>query len=151
MLGDAAEHNDLTADADDEAHSGVFRRVIEIVEGPLRKMNDIIYRVHGAAAQIAASSGQVSAGAQALSEGATEQAGAVEELSASLEQISQKTKQNAFLASQARELSLSARDDSIAGNEKMAKAMAEINQSSVNISSIIKVIEDIAFQTNIWL
>ncbi len=152
MLGAAAEHNDLTADADDEEHSGVFRRVIEIVEGLLRKMNDIIYRVNGAASQIAASSGQVSAGAQALSEGATEQAGAVEELSASLEQISEKTKQNALLASKAKELSLSARDDSISGNEKMKdmqKAMAEINQSSENISSIIKVIEDIAFQTNI--
>lgn len=152
VLGDAAEQNDLTADVDDDAHSGIFKRVIEIVEGLLRQMNDIIYRINGTSSQIAASSKQVAAGAQALSEGATEQAGAVEELSASLEQVSEKTKQNALIANKANELSLSARDDAVSGYEKMKgmqKAMAEINQSSESISKIIKVIEDIAFQTNI--
>ena len=49
-------------------------------------------------------------------------------------------------------MSLSVKKDAIAGNDQMKQmqmAMTDINEASSSISKIIKVIDDIAFQTNI--
>jgi methyl-accepting chemotaxis protein len=69
-----------------------------------------------------------------------------------MEEISAQTRQNAQNAGQANGLALSAKSDAEAGNgqmKDMLKAMDEINEESANIYKIIKVIDDIAFQTNI--
>jgi methyl-accepting chemotaxis protein len=88
----------------------------------------------------------------ALSQGATEQASSIEELTASIEEISAQTKLNAQNATQAKNLAETAKDNAVQGNSRMKemlKAMGEINDASGNISKIIKVIDEIAFQTNI--
>lgn len=115
-------------------------------------LNDVMSNINAASDQVAAGSKQVSDSSMALSQGATEQASSVEELSASLEEISSQTKQNAQSADQANNLAESAKGNAIQGNgqmKDMLKAMDEINESSNNISKIIKVIDEIAFQTNI--
>lgn len=87
-----------------------------------------------------------------LSKGAAEQASTIEELTASLEELSIQTRLNAENSNQANSLSEVAKENAEQGRiqmEDMLKAMEEINQSSNNISKIIKVIDDIAFQTNI--
>jgi methyl-accepting chemotaxis protein len=87
-----------------------------------------------------------------LSQGSTEQASSIEEITASMTQVSAQTKQNAANANQANQLALAAKENAVEGNgqmQGMVKAMAEINDSSSNISKIIKVIDEIAFQTNI--
>jgi len=61
-------------------------------------------------------------------------------------------KLNASNANQANELALAAKEGAIKGNEQMKgmlKAMEEINEGSGSIFKIIKVIDEIAFQTNI--
>jgi len=88
----------------------------------------------------------------ALSQGATEQASAIEELTASLEEVSSQTKLNAKNAGEANELAEIAKSNAEHGNrqmQEMLKAIEEINVASSNISKIIKVIDEIAFQTNI--
>ena len=73
-------------------------------------------------------------------------------LTASITQIAAQTNQNAANANQTNDLALTARDNAIKGNEEMKnmlEAMEAINESSNNISKIIKVIDEIAFQTNI--
>ena len=118
----------------------------------VQNLNKFMMNVRVSAEQVASGSRQVSASSQALSQGATEQASSVEELTSSIEQIASQTQQNAEHANEADELALASKQDAITGNDHMKgmlKAMEDINESSANISKIIKVIDDIAFQTNI--
>ena len=108
--------------------------------------------INVAASQVEIGAQQISDGGQALSQGTTEQASAIQELTASIEEVASETKQNAINANQANELAISVRSNAEVGNAQMVRmvsAMSEINDSSHNISKIIKVIDDIAFQTNI--
>ena len=114
--------------------------------------NEVLCTISAAAAQVAAGAKQVSATSQMLSQGSTEQASSIEEITASMAQVSDQTKKNAINSNQANELALAAKENALKGNsqmQEMIKAMAEINESSTSISKIIKVIDDIAFQTNI--
>jgi methyl-accepting chemotaxis protein len=115
-------------------------------------INDVMTNINAASEQVASGSKQVSDSSMALSQGATEQASSIEELTASIEEIASQTNNNAQNATQANNLAEHAKDDAIQGNERMGemlRAMEDINESSNNISKIIKVIDEIAFQTNI--
>lgn len=124
-----------------------------------KSMSDLVNKLHQLAETIISASDQVASGANmvsgssmALSQGATEQASSVEELSASITQIAAQTNLNAENAAKADTLAKEARTQAAIGNEQMREmlaAMEEINLSSRSIGKIIKVIDDIAFQTNI--
>ena len=114
--------------------------------------NEIMTQINTAAVQVAAGSKNISDSSISLSEGATEQASAVEELTSSIEEISAQTRQNAENANKANQLTSDAQVSAMQGNSQMhemLKAMNDINASSNSISKIIKVIDEIAFQTNI--
>ena len=108
--------------------------------------------INEAAGQVEAGAIQISDGGQALSQGTTEQASSIQELTASMEEVAGETKRNAKNANNANELAAEVKTNAEVGNVQMAQmvsAMVEINEASSNISKIIKVIDDIAFQTNI--
>lgn len=95
---------------------------------------------------------QVSNGSQNLADGASKQASALEETSASLEEIDSTTKNNADHANKANDLAKEtskAADKGLGDMEMMSEAMNDIQNSSNEVSQIIKTIDDIAFQTNI--
>jgi len=95
---------------------------------------------------------QVSSGAQTLAQGTTEQASAIEELSAEINEIYTTIVNNAEHAKSAGNKALEASKEVERGNvqmKEMLSAMDEISNSSREIGKIIKVIDDIAFQTNI--
>ena len=133
-------------------YKGDFAALKESLNDIVRSLGDTLSEINTAALQVAMGARQVSDGNQAVSQGATEQASAIEELTATITQIEAQTKNNAGNADKAKTLSAHVRDNAAEGNEQMQamkKAMEDINESSGSISKIIKVIDDIAFQTNI--
>ncbi|MDQ0192455.1 methyl-accepting chemotaxis protein [Paenibacillus wynnii] len=140
---------DVTIDTSSEDEVGILSKSFMRMSN---NMNEVLNNISSAADQVASGARQMSESSIALSEGATEQASSVEELSASLEEISSQTKLNAHNSNNANQLAETAQQNAIHGNEQMGsmlRAMEEINDSSINISKIIKVIDEIAFQTNI--
>lgn len=134
------------------AYKGDFSKVSEALNRILNSLNELFGNVKLTAEQVAAGSNEVSQGSQALSQGAAEQANSVEELSASIEEIASQTKQNALDAGKANSLVAAVKSSADAGKsqiDEMIASMNDISDSSNNISKIIKVIDDIAFQTNI--
>lgn len=111
-----------------------------------------MHQINIASEQVASGASQVADGAQVLSRGATEQASSVEELAATINDISRYSTNTAASTLDAD------KQVQIAGSrvqacdrqmKDMLSAMEEIRSKSVEISKIIKTIEDIAFQTNI--
>ncbi|MBK1879165.1 methyl-accepting chemotaxis protein [Pelagicoccus mobilis] len=102
--------------------------------------------------QVSSAAGQVAASSQSMAEGATEQAAGLEETSSSLEEMSSMIQKNADSARKADELSQDARKTASTGTQamqRMNEAILTIQKSSDETAKIIKVIDDIAFQTNI--
>lgn len=116
------------------------------------KLHRVIKTIDTASDQVSSGADQVSDSSLSLSEGATEQASSIEELIASMEQIAGQTKMSAENANNAKQIVDESRIHAEEGNQQMIgmlDAMNQINESSSDISKIIKVIDDIAFQTNI--
>ncbi len=118
----------------------------------LRDNNKNLTVIKEAASRMAAGANEVAGASNSLAEGTTEQASAIEEITASIEEIANGARINADDANRANELVQDTKNEAIRGNEQMKhmiEAMQDINDSSENISKIMKVIDDIAFQTNI--
>jgi methyl-accepting chemotaxis protein len=141
----------LVVDANGD-YRGDFAKIKTALNLIIQSFNEVLGDVKVAAEQVASGSVQISDSSIALSQGATEQASSIEQLTASLEEISAQTQYNARNANEANELAETAKANAERGNnqmQEMLRAMQEINASSANISRIIKVIDEIAFQTNI--
>jgi methyl-accepting chemotaxis protein len=122
------------------------------LEELLMTNNQVFGDIRNSADQVDAAASQVASGSQMMAQGATEQASTVEEINASIGELAFRSKENANNSRKANELSATAKLTGSQGTEKMKemmKSMSEINEASGNISKIIKVIDEIAFQTNI--
>ena len=101
---------------------------------------------------VAAAAGQVSSSSQSLAQGSTEQAAALEETSATSQEINSMARKNSDHSRQVAELVTRSQQGFLQTNrslDQMVVAMGEISMQGVKISKIIKVIDEIAFRTNI--
>ncbi|MET0015941.1 methyl-accepting chemotaxis protein [Oscillibacter sp.] len=142
---------DMTVSPDME-YPNDFLPIKNSLEKITASINDLLKQMQTSSQQVAAGSEQVSSGAQSLAQGASEQASSVEELASSINEISERIKQNADHAQNARAEMDKTTNEIKQSDELMKKlvcAMDSIAETSKQIQKIIKVIDDIAFQTNI--
>lgn len=112
----------------------------------------MVKELKNAADQVSSGSSQISGGAQALASGATQQSATIEEISAGVNELEQSTHQNADKSKEASSISNDAGAMLGECGEAMGNvvnAMDAIKTGSQEINKVIKVIDDIAFQTNI--
>ena len=126
--------------------------VFFIVRGVNYSLSRAVTELSEGAEQLSSAAGQVSGSSQSLAQGAAEQAASLEETSASSEEMSSMTRKNAENSQQAAVVmhAVSQRvDEANCTLADMTMSMQEIGASSGKISKIMKVIDEIAFQTNI--
>jgi methyl-accepting chemotaxis protein len=133
-------------------YDGDFLSIKEALNQISIQLSKTMRDINMASDEVGSGAKQIADGAQALAQGTTQQASSIQELTASIENIAGETKQNAVNANNANDRAVNVRKNAQVGNdqmEHMMTAMEAINASSNDISKIIKVIDDIAFQTNI--
>lgn len=149
FLAEKIAGGDLTAKVAVRSQNDLLGKALSNL---VSRLHDLVEQIAGAAKQVDSGSRTVSELSITLSQGATEQASTVEELSASLEEISSQMKLNARNAENADKFTKDVKRNAESGSAQMNKmrhAMNEISLSSANIRKILKVIDDISFQTNI--
>jgi len=122
-----------------------FNRALETLQATMQKVD------HTAAA-ITAGADEISVSSNDLSKRTEQQAASLEETAAALDQITATVKKTAEGATHARSVVAAAKTDAENSGQVVGQAvtaMGEIEQSSRKISSIIGVIDEIAFQTNL--
>jgi methyl-accepting chemotaxis protein len=140
---------DLTITGD---YRGNFVEIKESLNNIIQSMTKVMHDLGRTADEVASGSGQMLDSSHTLAQGSMEQACSIEELSASITETSGHLKQSSVLAAEACGLAKSAQSSAKKGNAQMdimLESMEGISVSSRSISKIIKVIDDIAFQTNI--
>lgn len=131
---------------------GDFKVIQDSINGAETLLSRTMKDIHISAEEVAKGSTQVSSGAQNLSQGSVEQAASVEELSSSVNEISRNLMETSHavegINTQAGRVG-KAMEEGNAQMQEMAKSMERITRKSKEIEKINKLIEDIAFQTNI--
>lgn len=133
-------------------YTGEFRKVKNAFESLSEILNGTMGNINESAVKVSEGSNQVSGNAQAFAQAAMEQADSVESLVSSIGKISNTISMNAESIADARNLANyfgKIINDSNKYMDDMMKSMEEITDTSGEISKIIKLIDDIAFQTNI--
>lgn len=115
-------------------------------------LNYLFTEISLATDQVATGAAQVADAAQSLAQGATEQAATVQELSTTIKDASEEMKNSAVMAGEAKAMGDEIQQRAESGSSKMEDMILstqQANDASKEIASVIKLIDDIAFQTNI--
>ena len=153
ILGEMAEGN-LTVDAaqNESLYIGDFKALSASLQSIRANLVNVIRDISRVAGQVDASAQRVSSGAQALAQGTTEQAASIDGLVTNVTAITAQIQTSTVRCGSATELVDRAAGYAAEADTKMdqlAAATQNIDRSSAQIGTIIKTIEDIAFQTNI--
>jgi len=153
ILGEMADGNIAVDVAKNEAYYiGDFKVLAESLKSIRMHLMDVMCDITQIANQVASGANQVSAGAQAVSQGTIQQKISIDGLVSNITDITAQVQNSAVRCANASDLVDRAAGYATEADTKMEQlkiATKNIDESSMQISSIIKTIEDIAFQTNI--
>ncbi|MCL1988248.1 MAG: methyl-accepting chemotaxis protein [Firmicutes bacterium] len=142
---------DLTVSITKE-YPGDFSEIKNSLNHISQTLNKTMRKINAASLEVLDGSNKISSNALDLANGATDQASSIEQFHSSIDLLNHQTRQNADNAGQANQLSIKSTQTAQTGNiamQDLLNAMSQINDSSNDISRIIKVIQDISFQTNL--
>ncbi len=131
---------------------GDFKEIKDSLKLILDALNDTVGQLYRCCTQVRAGSENLASNSQTLAQGSTEQTAAVEAFKMSLDKVADLTRQDGENAAHVKQISGQAWEVVVQSNRQMddmVQAMGEIGSSSQEIAKVIKIIEDIAFQTNI--
>jgi methyl-accepting chemotaxis protein/methyl-accepting chemotaxis protein-1 (serine sensor receptor) len=123
-----------------------------VLRSSTRHLIEIASEISIGAEQVSAAALQVAAASQSLAQGASEQAATIEETSSASLEISSMAKRTSENSHETAAMVADSQQGFLQADRsltEMVAAMNSINNSSHKISKIIKVIDEIAFQTNI--
>ncbi|MBQ8780432.1 MAG: HAMP domain-containing protein [Oscillospiraceae bacterium] len=133
-------------------YAGDFIKIKDSFNSILAQLRKTFEKIDSAAVQVSDGASQVASGAQLLSAGAVDQSEAINHVSGQIDDIVTDVSANSDAAQSTGELVDRIEEQIDSCNKEMAKmlsSMSDITKSSSQISEIIKVIDEIAFQTNI--
>jgi len=133
-------------------YGGDFHEIKMSLNQIVENLNDTISNINASSKQTASGARQMSDSANLLANGAAEQSQAVDSLNSLMESLNEKNEGNTENTTTAMGAGAQALSNSAEGTKKMDDllvSMEQIKEASDNISSIIKVIEDVSFQTNL--
>ena len=136
----------------EDMYLGSFSRIQDAMTKLSRAVSETLSQIDVSADQVNNGGEHISASAQAMAQGATEQASSVSELATTITGISHAVDETAVHAQNAKADNQASHDQIAICSAHMADlmgAMKAIEEKSLEISKVIKTIEDIAFQTNI--
>lgn len=136
----------------EEAFAGANDQLRKDFNTAIGRLDEAITSVVGSAVTIHSEVGGVASAAAEMSKRTESQAATLEETAAAITEITASVSSSADNAKKANEVVVGARSNATASEEVVQDAVAsmgKISQSSAEISSIVKVIDDIAFQTNL--
>lgn len=133
---------DATLDVDQKDEVGILAKALQDMA---QKIREVVTSVITGADNILMASNQISASAQQLSQGSNEQASATEEVSSSMEEMAANIQQNTDNSQHAEKIAITGADSIKTGNQATSVAA----DSMKLIAEKVKIIGDIAFQTNI--
>ncbi len=151
MVSKDLSEGDLTIRLDESSNDEIGK-MNKNLNRFISKLNNNISEIRKASEQVNTASEQVAQGSTMLAQASTEQSSTIEEIASTIGEIASQSKENAVNARNVNELADEARVEATKGEDKMKlmmNSMEDINEASRSISKIIKVIDDIAFQTNI--
>ena len=149
-LNDLA-HGDMSAAVDID-YIGDFQPIQVSLTTILESFNTVMSEINIASKQVAAGADLIAQNARELAGGAGEQAQTIEQFNGSIHKVNSMAEENRQTSGEA----LGQADEmimlmasSLAAVKQAVESMQNIDRGHQNISRIIKVIDDIAFQTNI--
>ena len=148
---EGVSENDLTVESGVK-YRGDFVPIQNALDTILLSLNQTFSQITQSALQVHAGAEEMALGAQNLAQNSAEQAGTVESLNSSLQNVSEHVRNNAEHADTMEKLSGATIEFVEEGNQQMQQmlqSMQDINHASNEILNIVKVIDDIASQTNI--
>lgn len=133
-------------------YPGEFNGIRTSMEAIAFRLRETMNRINASADEVTEGAGQVWDGAQELAKRSSEQAGAIEELQTAMDGVFRQSVKNAEYVKKASAYVTESGIKVDEGNlhmHNLNQAMEEVDLTSRKITGITKLIEDIAFQTNI--